>query len=139
MTNMRYAPYMQNLWYFLEKISFVKIYALSRKIRFVVIYALLCGENLSKNFLCGEKMTNIRPGKKFCEYHVMFGSKYYHESQYKGDDDVNFSKSPLDWKVKMSDSLESQGWNFVSNYCSLLKMWNLTNIDKERNKYCNIL
>ena len=44
------SPYMQNLWYFLEKISFVKIYALCCKIRFVVIYALLCGEKFIQKF-----------------------------------------------------------------------------------------
>ena len=38
------SPYMQNLCYFIEKISFVKIYALCRDIHFVAIYALLCGE-----------------------------------------------------------------------------------------------
>ena len=41
---------MQNLCYFLEKISFVKIYALCREIHFVAIYALLCGEKFIQKF-----------------------------------------------------------------------------------------
>ena len=36
------------------------IYAVLSQTRFVVIYALLHGENLSKNCARGEKMTNIR-------------------------------------------------------------------------------
>ena len=52
---------MQNLC-FSWKICFVKIYALCHEIRFVVIYARLCGEKIIQNFLCGEKMTNIRSG-----------------------------------------------------------------------------
>ena len=41
---------MQNVCYFLEKISFVKIYALCREIHFVAIYAFLCGEKFIQNF-----------------------------------------------------------------------------------------
>ena len=41
---------MQNLCYFLEKISFVKIYSLCREIHFVAIYALLCGEKFIQKF-----------------------------------------------------------------------------------------
>ena len=42
------------------KIGFLAIYALLSQICFVAIYALLCGEKLTKNCVCGEKMTNIR-------------------------------------------------------------------------------
>ena len=41
---------MQNLCYFLEKNSFLKIYALCREIHFVAIYALLCGEKFIQKF-----------------------------------------------------------------------------------------
>ena len=34
------------------------------------IYALLCGENLAKNSVCGEKMTNIRYAKKQYVIHL---------------------------------------------------------------------
>ena len=51
---------MQNLCYFLRKKTvFVKIYELCREIRFVVIYALLCGEKFIQKILCGEEMTNM--------------------------------------------------------------------------------
>ena len=42
------------------KIGFVAIYTLLLQISFVAIYALLCGEKLTKNCVCGEKITNIR-------------------------------------------------------------------------------
>ena len=42
------------------KIGFVAIYALLSQISFVAILALLCGEKITKNCVCGEKMTNIK-------------------------------------------------------------------------------
>ena len=42
------------------KNGFVAMYALLLKICFVATYALLCGEKLTKNYVCGEKMTNMR-------------------------------------------------------------------------------
>ena len=46
-----YAKFMLFSW----KISFVKIYALCREIRFVVIYALLCGEKFIQKFCMWRK------------------------------------------------------------------------------------
>ena len=39
---------------------FFAIYAFLSRLCFVAIYALLRGEKLAPNFICGEKMTNIR-------------------------------------------------------------------------------
>ena len=47
---------------FCWKIGFVAIYALLLQVCFVAIYALLCGEKLTKNCICGEKITNMRYG-----------------------------------------------------------------------------
>ena len=42
------------------KIGFVAIYALLLQISFVAISALLCGEKITQNCVCREKMTNIK-------------------------------------------------------------------------------
>jgi len=53
------SPYMQKLCNFLEKIRFVKIYALCRVIHFVAIYAFLCGEKFI------QKLSSWRKNDKY--------------------------------------------------------------------------
>ena len=69
---------MQNLCYFLEKISFLKIYALCREIHFVAIYTLLCG----KKFI--QKFSSWRKNDKYdvCEWvWYLSNSKSFTRSQ----------------------------------------------------------
>ena len=54
-----YAKFMLFSW---KKSVFFKIYELCREIRFVVIYALLCGEKFVQKFSMWRKMTNMRSG-----------------------------------------------------------------------------
>ena len=51
------------MWKIPPHVVFVAFYALVTQISFVGVYALLCGEKLTKNCVCGEKMTNIRYGR----------------------------------------------------------------------------